>query len=59
MSAAFDFKCYRDDPLGVLTSTAEIAANAEWLRLDADAVQTFARTHAAFPAPLHEEDALH
>lgn len=59
MDAKFDFVCQRDDPLGVLTSTAGAARAAEPVRIDASAVQAFARAHVKARAPVHSEDALH
>lgn len=59
MDAPLDFTPPADDPLGVLTSTAPVAAGAASLRLDGVAVRRFAAAQAGREAPAHTEEALH
>ncbi|MBI3993058.1 MAG: hypothetical protein HY342_07275 [Candidatus Lambdaproteobacteria bacterium] len=59
MTPTFDFQPPRPDPLGVLSSTAPVAAAGDPVRVDANAVRRFARRMAQAPAPRHAQDALH
>ena len=59
MPASFDFQPPQPDVLGVLSSTADLAAAGDPVRIDAEAVRRFARRTAHAPAPRHAQDALH
>jgi Queuosine salvage protein len=59
VSDPFRFDPPDPDAMGVLSSTAPVAAGAAHVRIDVDAVQRFARAHAGRPAPAPAEDALH
>ena len=59
MPPTLDFHTPHPDDLGVLGSTAGVAAAADPVRIDGDAVLRFARRMAPAPAPHHAEDALH
>jgi hypothetical protein len=49
----------RDDPLGVLISTALVVRESAQVRIDPGAVRRFARAAAQTPSPSHAEDRLH
>jgi hypothetical protein len=59
MPAAFSFDPPDPDPLGVLSSTAPVAAAGDPVQLDPEAIARFAREHAADPAPAPAEADLH
>ena len=58
-SSLFELHAPGSDPLGVLTTTAPVAAGNRWAWLDAEAVRTFAKAHVSAPEPTQSEEALH
>ena len=59
MTDPFSFAPPVPDALGVLSSTAPVAAGATHVRIDAAAAERFARARGGRPAPRLAEDALH
>jgi Queuosine salvage protein len=59
MREVFRFDPPPEDALGVLSSTAPVAAGAVHVRIDAAAAQRFAEARGGRPAPRLAEDALH
>ena len=59
MAEGFNFQLEREDPIGVLSTTAPIAEGASAVTIDAEAVERFARAHGGRQPPLLQEDSLH
>ena len=59
MAAGFDFQLEREDPVGVLSSTAPVAEGASAVTVDEAAVERFARAHVGRQPPLLHEESLH